>query len=96
MMIDEFLLARIAEREADVLAANDIHASGPIAAEDALARVLDEDRARAECDAKRQIVKTLDDDPWCLDGGHPYIDFTLRTLALPYADHPDYDEEWRP
>ena len=21
---------------------------------------------------------------------------TLRTLALPYADHPDYDEEWRP
>jgi hypothetical protein len=21
---------------------------------------------------------------------------TLRLLALPYADHPDYDEEWRP
>ena len=22
--------------------------------------------------------------------------FTLRLLALPYADHPDYREEWRP
>lgn len=21
---------------------------------------------------------------------------TLKTLALPYANHPDYDEEWRP
>lgn len=21
---------------------------------------------------------------------------TLRLLALPYADHPDYDEKWRP
>ena len=21
---------------------------------------------------------------------------TLRLLALPYADHPDYDESWRP
>lgn len=21
---------------------------------------------------------------------------TLRLLALPYADHPDYDEEWKP
>ena len=21
---------------------------------------------------------------------------TLQTLALPYADHPDYDDQWRP
>jgi hypothetical protein len=32
----------------------------------------------------------------CADhGGQAYID-VLRLLALPYADHPDYDENWRP
>ncbi len=37
------------------------------------------------------------------EGGGPYaLTFeplpcpTLRLLALPYADHPDYDEAWRP
>lgn len=29
-------------------------------------------------------------------GGDPYPCKTLRLLALPYADHPDYREEWRP
>jgi hypothetical protein len=26
----------------------------------------------------------------------PAISATMRLLALPYADHPDYREEWRP
>ncbi|MDR7253693.1 hypothetical protein J2X46_002683 [Nocardioides sp. BE266] len=43
------------------------------------------DRVVAECEAKRLIVKR-----W---GGHDPI---IRLLALPYADHPDYREEWRP
>jgi hypothetical protein len=43
----------------------------------------------------RSIVKALDDDPWCHDGGYAYIEFVLRRLAAVYADHPDYREEWR-
>ena len=40
------------------------------------------------------------------DGVHEHVEWrrnnepwpcdTLRLLALPYADHPDYQEEWRP
>lgn len=29
-------------------------------------------------------------------GAGPYPCPTLRILALPYADHPDYQQEWRP
>lgn len=49
-------------------------------------------RVVAECEAKRQIVKHwLDIEGW---GNHdPYV---LELLALPYVDHPDYREEWRP
>jgi hypothetical protein len=65
-------------------------------------------RVLAECEAKRQIVEAhrweeFDDG----DGSVPYYTDcddcrqsppcrTLRLLALPYADHPDYREEWRP
>ena len=47
-------------------------------------------RVLAVCEAKREIVDwhglTLEHDA-CR---------TLRALALPYADRPDYREEWRP
>lgn len=37
--------------------------------------------------------------PVWLDGAHVAVaaerDRTLRLLALPYVDHPDYDEAWR-
>jgi hypothetical protein len=62
----------------------------------------------AECDAKRRIIEQLEmiagsdhmDDRWipggsCYDcGAAPGL--MLRLLALPYADHPDYQEEWKP
>lgn len=61
---------------------------------------------RAEAEAVRRIVYDARDvlDPpfgWL---GRAFVRFwlkgqveqTLRTLALPYADHPDYREEWRP
>ena len=41
-------------------------------------------RALAECDAKRRIVTECG---WVT---------VMELLALPYADHPDYREEWRP
>jgi len=102
----DFLLARIAEEEEVARAGADQtypgfgswvlhnqvrHAFGtpsPVIA--SRARVL------AECEAKRRLVDGylhLVSDPelrmqaWT---------FALRCLALPYADHPDYREEWRP
>jgi hypothetical protein len=53
------------------------------------------DRALAECWAQRQLVH-LHQDPihGCRDDGWPCM--TLRILALPHADHHDYDGSWRP
>ena len=56
-------------------------------------------RVLAEVDAKRQLLdwlaredeRALDNNLWWWDG-----DGARKLLALPYADHPDYDEAWRP
>jgi hypothetical protein len=51
-----------------------------------------EDIVLAECEAKRRIVE-------CATNMHtsgPDWDEACRFLALPYADHPDYREEWKP
>ena len=66
-------------------------------------------RVLAECEAKRRIVGLhvcACPDPTCGDCGEcsglhhadptPAPCDTLRLLALPYADHEDYDEGWRP
>jgi hypothetical protein len=89
MTLTEFLLARIAEDEADwsVVASRDVvqmlHGK-PLAP-----------RMLAECEAKRRIVEHLG---WIVDNeGRNIVERNvLRLLALPYADHPDYREEWRP
>lgn len=103
----EFLLARIVEDEA--LARNDMptgaRRNGKATAV-ATAR-----RVRTECEAKRRIVEHHSGRPtfsnWptscdgcsedCLycEGEHAWPCQTLRLLALPYVDHPDYDEAWR-
>lgn len=49
------------------------------------------DRVLAECEAKRLLVAEVlpmrpDYDPL----------YVQKVLALPYAEHPDYDEAWRP
>ena len=60
-------------------------------------------RVLAECEAKRRIVKEVETTrrgqfaapgtgTLALNYG---LDSVLRALALPYADHPDYREEWR-
>ncbi|MEU3507694.1 DUF6221 family protein [Streptomyces longwoodensis] len=49
-------------------------------------------RVLAEVEAKRRMIE----DTW---GGPDYQDMWehhMRLLALPYAGHPDYREEWRP
>lgn len=51
-------------------------------------------RVLAECEAKRRIVESARSSRTfrCED----WADEVLRLLALPYADHPDYRDEWRP
>lgn len=55
----------------------------------------------ADLAAKRGIVEMATPE-WSDDGepvGGGYVEAwwdTVRLLALPYADHPDYREEWRP
>ena len=60
-------------------------------------------RVLAECEAKRRMVRHAQhvlDQAW-QDGALRAVNefnatMPLRLLALPYADHPDYREEWRP
>ena len=56
-------------------------------------------RVLAEVNAKRRLLdwlaredeRALDNNLWWWDG-----DGARKLMALPYADHPDYDEAWRP
>ncbi len=102
MTLDEFLLARIAE---DEVVAKDVPGTydekglswwgeyGHLSVSPA--------RVLAECEAKRRIVELLAED-WRISreklppGLADHEPLLLRLLALPYTDHPDYREEWRP
>ena len=94
MTLAEFLLARLADDEAY--------------ARDWIEHDADHDLTRfgtgrilAECEAKRRIVDQHKPVkmpagwgcPW--DGVRGNCD-TLRIIALPYAGHPDYQNEWKP
>lgn len=62
------------------------------------------DRVLADVEAKRRIVGSTAHPPkaWSVfddgfrRGQMAAHDDVLRLLALPYATHPDYREEWRP
>lgn len=103
--------AWVAERRYDGTWAMDLHSTHPDAdshgvGEDVLvpremakhivgwkpARVL------AECEAKRRIVERYENttfDHWA-EPDREYEHWILPLLAVPYADHPDYQQEWRP
>lgn len=49
-------------------------------------------RLLAEVEAKRRIIDRVEQH--ARYGG--VVLYLLAPLALPYADHPDYDESWRP
>lgn len=54
-------------------------------------------RACSEVEAKRRIVEAArEHSPNQGDDGKWVFVLTLRLLALPYAGHPDYQQEWRP
>lgn len=97
MTLTEFLLARIAEDEAIAAKANKggdvedtpIFECGSQGRHVGMAPV----RVLAECEAKRRIVERCS----AVDSAMPSTHLAhgiLAELALPYADHPDYDESW--
>jgi hypothetical protein len=54
-------------------------------------------RVLAECEAKRRIVAEMAN--YWVEGASRTGDLpevVLTALALPYADHPDYRDAWRP
>lgn len=66
-------------------------------------------RVLAECEAKRRILELHSQPAFVATDGDEDNDYTrcglcdelvpcdtLRALALPYADHDDFQEEWRP
>ena len=55
-------------------------------------------RVLAECEAKRRIVGLIGvaDSPEVHVDAFVCAQLAARHLALPYADHPDYREAWRP
>ena len=50
-------------------------------------------RVLAECAAKRLILRIWFESEFC---ERDVMNDVIDALALPYADHPDYREEWRP
>lgn len=100
LTLSVFLLARIAEDEAATERFLDDYV--PEGAW-GLTRVL------AECEAKRRVIAAH---PHQIDHRDEVLGcatcpegavapnwrycLTLRALALPYADHPEYRQEWRP
>lgn len=89
--LSEFLLARVTEDEADAMSGWRWKSLPAGEYERLQARVL------SECEAKRRIVEAA---TWEMKDGsrvaYELDEDTLRLLALPYADHPDYRDEWRP
>jgi hypothetical protein len=106
--LTEFLKARITadERAALSIDAQRTHrCCNPMAGMCEVYVLLEPGRMLAECAAKRQIIELHDGDHECASGqldalivgtGWHTIDPTLKLLALAYAEHPDYREEWRP
>lgn len=54
-------------------------------------------RVLADCKAKRRVVEChAHNYRWNQGALGDVAQATLELLALPHADHPDYDESWRP
>jgi hypothetical protein len=112
MTLTEFLLARIAEDEAiwggvsKRTPTTDLALAAGNWPDGESAILLTTNRHAAECDTKRRIVSLHSRSEGLYDQGvlieclegciGAYPCKTLRLLALPYADHPDYLPEWRP
>jgi len=111
MTLTEFLTARIAEDRDTALAWGSSGPSRHLR-EGTRPPYLDPTRVLAECEKNRRIMALHrlwrvpeSNDDWlggcmtCTYGGPVAQGWpcdTLRALVLPYVDHPDYRQEWRP
>jgi len=97
MTITEFLLARIAEDEHEARKAGSFTPWDRTFDRDNYGQLLVQpSRVLAECEAKRQIVVRCSEMQLASQAIAVHLaSRTLADLALPYADHPDYREEWR-
>jgi hypothetical protein len=104
LTLTDFVLTRIAEEEALAGAVSRRQRRGWPSTANAAAGAVGHDvglfilfnnpgRREAQCEALRRIVsqRTCCITPNADQDHCP----TLRALALPYADHPDFREEWR-
>jgi hypothetical protein len=92
MEVTEFVLARLAQREADLIEARIEDMPGWWAPD-----FWSREQGLAEVAAMRKIVDNV---PWSMDesaekGASAQYEFTLRILASVWSDHPDWREEWR-
>ncbi len=105
MTLEEFLLAQIAKDEARARDEAVLRDGDPYYAPEGLEqsefdRHINPARVLAECEAKRRIVNGWIDPfgEWTATQAAAAAQQkarTLRLLALPYADHPAFQEEWR-
>lgn len=112
MTLTEFLLARIVEDEARATLVLDSppkwtmtvypHDGEGVTLE---AGPMHPARVLAECEAKRRNVDHFtssapggdgEAETYWFEGFRSAMEFVLWKMAQPYADHPDYREEWRP
>lgn len=98
--LTDFLLARIAEDEAEARKAGSFTPWDRTFERDNYGHLLVQPaRVLAECEAKRRIVDLCEDNLRDLSAGgtgrRQFSSYALQILALPYADHPDFREEWR-
>lgn len=81
MTITEFLTARLDEDEAVAMGASS-HPDPAAYARDNYGHLwIEPSRLLAEVEAKRRVL-------------HRFGFYVERLLALPYADHPDFQKEW--
>jgi hypothetical protein len=92
LTLADFLLARIAEDEGTAREVGPYLLRSSQRTSIAHADRWHPTRVLAECEAKRRVVAASEQG----HGGWPDgVYFALQCLALPYADHPDFREEWR-
>lgn len=103
--LTDFLLARIAEDEAAASRAGSHNGVGVYANDNYGCLLVQPARVLAECEAKRRVIDAAWECQEMLDIEHHLRDrseleaagdypATLRHLAQPYADHPDFDPSW--
>jgi hypothetical protein len=96
--LTEFLLARIEEDEKAERFVSQRHVGAGRIAE-TVEMVEPSARMLAECKVKRRIIEVMLRHEEILDDPHAptYYEVppVLRLLALMYADHPDYRDEWK-